>query len=128
MVDSLLSEVRAALTFSQPGLEITQQSDHIRAVGPFALTPREPNALDHGPLRTYVVDLRFPLNYPEDAPVVRELSGAFEHNERFHCSADGTCCICVWEHWLATCEDNSVHEYVNGPVHNYFLREPLNWR
>ena len=78
-------------------------------------------------LDSFQVRIELPPGYPEDLPVVREVGGRLPWKEESHVNAEGTaspgvaCVIIPDDRWRCFPVGARFLEYVEGPLHNYFL-------
>ncbi len=115
-----IAEVERALSFTQPGLAITEARDVILAEGVYIVTDG-PNGI--GPIARYEIGIIFPKIYPSEEPSVYETAGTVERVADRHMYPSGRCCTCIWEEWLAKSIDTSVEAFCDGPLHNFFLSQ-----
>lgn len=113
--DDLLSEVAYVTAANQPELIVTASSDGIVLEGKFVVSGPK------GPFDAYDVRVDIHSQFPWVEPIVRETSGRIPHHPDYHVNHDGSCCVTVWEHWLASVKDHSFTSFMNGPLHQFFL-------
>lgn len=118
-----IAEVKAAIGFDQPKLRTQDDGEAIRVEGTYLLyeTATAPNPA--GPLTGFEVRIVLPYDFPRGEPSVAETAGRIPRTPDRHVNGDGSCCVTVWEHWLATASDHSVAAYLAGPIHEYFLAQ-----
>lgn len=117
-----LAEVERALGFKQPGLILLEDEDVIVAKGTYSV---HDGPHGDGPLARFQVFIIFSKSYPEEEPVVMETAGDIERFADRHMYANGACCTCVWEEWLAMASDTSLKGFCEGPLHNFFLGQVI---
>lgn len=116
-----IEEVKAAILFDQPKLQVTFDSTDIYISGTYLLT--ESGASPNGPLVEYDIKILLSPKYPNIEPKVFEVGGQIPHDEERHINRGGDCCITVWEHWLATAKDISFSSFLNGPIRSFFFSQ-----
>jgi hypothetical protein len=72
-------------------------------------------------LDSFDIEIIVPVGFPLSEPSVFETGGRLKSGR--HVNPDGTCCVCVYEAWLATHPDPTVLGYLEGPVTNFFLSQ-----
>lgn len=115
-------EVKNALNFTQPHLEITEEEGGVSATGKYVVSDRSNN---DGPLAYYDIYIFFDENYPDVEPHVVEKKGKIPRclDRHMYPRGDGRCCVGIWEAWRITSDDISVKAFCNGPLHNFFLSQ-----
>jgi len=118
-----LAEVKSAIGFDQPKLRAQDDGEAIRVEGTYLLyeTATAPNP--GGALTEFEIRVILPYDFPRGEPSVAETAGRIPRIADRHVNGDGTCCVTVWEHWLATASDHSIAAFLAGPIHEYFLAQ-----
>ena len=66
--------------------------------------------------------ITIPSTYPAELPIVREVGRRIPRTADRHVFTDGTSCIMYPDdRWRCFPEGSTLMEYLQGPVHNYFL-------
>ena len=87
--------------------------------GRFPVMDSEGKALDY-----YAVSIILPSAYPEDLPVVYEVGGRIPRVPDRHIYTNGSACVFMPDdRWRSFPLDSSFIDYLNGPLHNYFLSQ-----
>jgi hypothetical protein len=82
--------------------------------------------LDRFPLDRFQIEMRFPEDFPNRPPTVRETSGRIPRTlDRHVIPTTGDCCIQVPDEWFLLEDPESILNFLNGPVRNYFLGQSL---
>lgn len=116
----LRSEIERTLAATQPGLRVRVDSTgHLLAVGSYGIPDADPS---HA---RFVIEVRFPEDYPDDLPIIREVGGRIPRTLARHVNDDGSACLMVPEEWLVQSADTSFAAFMNGPVKNYFVGQSL---
>ena len=115
-----LQEVESALAFKQPKLSTIDKGSSFYVQGIYLVND---DTKTLGPLATYEIEMTFPKSFPNDEPIVTELRNRIEPCPERHVNPNGTCCICVWEDWIANSKNTSVKAYCDGPLANFFLSQ-----
>lgn len=121
----LLDEVQSAVSFDQPLLTVRIDQERVVAEGTFIVLPTTPEFSGQGPIAEYQVKVDIALGYPRIEPKALETGGAIPRNADHHINPDGTCCVVIWEAWIAAEADISIKAYFDGPLKNYFLGQHL---
>lgn len=117
---SFLSEVEAVLSVSQPRLTARALEGKIIIAGTLVCSGPE------GPFDEFEIALGVLLGFPSIEPLVCETGGRIPHDPDRHVfPSDGQCCICIWEEWLWEVEEPSFREFVEGPLHSYFVSQSM---
>lgn len=115
--------MKSAIGFDQPKLRSADDVKAIRVEGTYLLYETATGPNPAGPLSEFEVRIVLPYDFPRGEPSVVETAGRIPRTPDRHVNGDGTCCVTVWEHWLATADDHSVAAFIAGPVHEYFLAQ-----
>lgn len=118
-----LKDVKSAISFDQPKLLAEQSNDNIVIKGKFVLVDRNSFPDPAGPLAEYDILLEVTNRFPIDEPKLFEVGGRIPREPERHINTDGSCCVCVWEYWLAREENPSFEAYLNGPVYSFFISQ-----
>ena len=124
-VNNLLREVRDALYFDQPFLDITIREEAVVVEGTYLLLAKLPAYRDRGPLAEHRIRIEVPADYPAAEPKVTMFDDSIPKNESFHCSSSGVCCITVFETWVVTHDDPTIAAFLDGPLRNFFISQLL---
>ena len=115
-----MTEVETAIAEIQPELTVIERDPAIKVAGLFTLSDAK------GPFDAYDVEIRVFYGYPLREPKVFERGGRIPKLIDRHVNkGDGSCCITVWEHWLAVYDDNSFAAFLACPMREYFLAQTL---
>lgn len=114
-----LQEVRNALSSTrQSELDITCESPSIIIEGNFLVLDSSPNE----PIGKYEVKIVLGYDYPKKQPKVFEIGNRIPRQPDYHINnQEGECCICIWEAWLAKNQNISFAEFIQRPLHQFFL-------
>lgn len=80
----------------------------------------EDDDLDH-----YALEIRFPEEYPDFLPVVREVGGRIPWTADAHNPEKGACLFLPEEKSEVFPEGSSFLDFLRGPIHNFFLGQSL---
>ncbi len=119
----LLKETKDVICFDQPDLVAAIVNSKIKINGVYHVMPREQNNRGGGSLADYIIEIELDIRFPDYAPVVRELGGSIPKTGEYHINQDGSCCLEVWETWLAKSKDKSVQSFFERPLRNFFLSQ-----
>ncbi len=119
----LLKEIKGVICFDQPDLVASAINSIIKVSGVYHVLPREQNNVGGGSLADYHIEIELDSRFPDYQPVVRELGDMIPRRSEFHINHDGSCCLEVWEVWLAKNKDKSVQAFFDGPLRNFFLSQ-----
>lgn len=118
----MLKSVESALGFTQPQLVAELRDQHVQVKGTYLLKRADGRADSDGPISEYKIEIFVPVGYPRAEPRLYEVGGRIPRQPDRHVNVgDGSCCVTVWENWLACAQDTSFSAYMSGPVHEYFL-------
>ncbi|CUH64887.1 hypothetical protein TL5118_01055 [Thalassovita autumnalis] len=124
----LVREIKDALYVDQPYLGVSEQGGAVVVEGTYALLPHLLEHRDMGAFAQHKVRVTVEADYPKTEPVVVVLDRSIPRKDDYHCSANGECCITVFETWKASAKDISIAGYFNGPFRNFFLSQLLKRR
>lgn len=118
----LAEQIRADLCARYPSLHLFIEPDGSATVrGTFPVCSPEGQVLDR-----YQVSIELLADYPRSLPVVRELGGRIPWKAEFHVDADGKACVLLPDdRWRCFPEDTPFVQFLDGPVHNFFLGQSL---
>lgn len=116
-----LEEVTAAIAFRQPKLRARRDGSAIQVEGSYLVFEPGSVANPAGPISEFEIKIVVTPGYPGHEPAVFELAGRIPREPSRHINHNGTCCVTVWEHWLASASDHSFAAFLNGPLNEYFL-------
>jgi len=117
----LYEREKSAVEAHYPDLRFAANGDFVCIHGSFPVT-FELQVLDR-----YSVEIQLARDHPTSLPIVREVGGRIPHHEDRHLNArDGTACVLLpderWRIWPA---DAPLIDYLNGPLHSFFLAQSL---
>lgn len=116
----LLDEVRQDVTEFCDTLLVHVEGDTVVIRGSF------PVRASGEVLDEYAIEVRFPPDYPVGLPAVREVGGRIPWSAKFHAFTNGnTCVILPEERWWVFPPGTRFREYLEGPLHNYFLGQSV---
>lgn len=115
--EKFLEDVEAVLADVQPSLLVVDRGRPILVKGTFSLQSSE------GSIDTYQIQIAVNEDFPDIEPVVFEIGNRIPRITDRHTNPDGSCCITVWESWLATARDLTFRGYLKGPVQEFFLNQ-----
>lgn len=75
-------------------------------------------------LDRFAIEIRFPSDYPDTLPEIRETAGRLPWTNERHVNPDGAACVIVPEEWLVR-GDGTFGSFMSGPVNSYFLAQAL---
>lgn len=120
----LLAEVERYLAVDQPELSASLQGENVLVTGTYCLQPRAGNNLDHGCLDKFEIEVDIRRGFPETEPIVREVKGRIPRSVEHHINVElDTCCIEVWESWLAQNPEATIADFFELPLRNFFLSQ-----
>lgn len=119
----LLKETKDVICFDQPDLVAIVDNGKIKVSGVYHVMPKQQNNRGLGSLANFNIEIELDSKFPEHAPVVHELGDSIPRSGEFHINPDGSCCLEVWEVWLAKNKDKSVQSFFEGPLRNFFLSQ-----
>ena len=77
-----------------------------------------------GPLDSYSVLIGIFSDFPATSPRVYETEGRIPRElDRHVFPSDGTCCLTVWEAWLAEVQEPTIEAFFRGPLHDFFFSQ-----
>lgn len=119
-----LAEVERYLAVDQPELTATLAGEVVVVTGTYCLQPQEDDNLNQGCLANFDIQVFIRPGFPLVEPVVREVGGKVPRSADYHINdEDGTCCLEVWESWLAEHPKADVASFFEGPLRNFFLSQ-----
>jgi len=109
--------------------ELTTQYSDLRVViehGTFHIRGSFPVMDGAEVMDRFLIEIKFPFDYPESIPVLREVGGRIPwHEDRHVIPGNGEACPIIPEEWLIRPDYDSVLAFLNGPVRNFFLGQIL---
>jgi len=116
----LFEEMKEEIKDVFPNLHFYLRNEVIVLEGSF------PVVHDKAVLDRYSIKITFPKNYPDSVPVVEEVGGRIPRTFERHINPSGTACLFLPElRYEAWPPGSSFLEFLNGPVHNFFLGQSL---
>ena len=116
--DALFFEVQHAVARHQPELTVSRTDSHIVLEGVFVVSGPD------GPFDSYEVRVEITAKFPEEEPVVFEISKRIPRTvDRHVFPVHGDCCLGIWEEWLLTAPDHQFETFLTGPIHDYFVSQ-----
>jgi hypothetical protein len=117
---ALLEEMKMEIKDVFPYLHFYLRNEVIVAEGSF------PVIYENTVLDRYSIKITFPKNYPKSIPIVEEVGSRIPRILDRHMSEKGEACLFLpelrSEIWPL---GSSLLEFLNGPVHNFFLGQSL---
>ncbi|MEZ5736675.1 MAG: SEC-C domain-containing protein [Novosphingobium sp.] len=113
----LFDEIKELLKRYQPHLKADVSGDRILVHGIF-LCESVLGIFDAFDIEVII----FP-EFPLTEPLVRETGGRIPRVVDRHISANGSCCIEVWEYWLWKCEQPNFENFLLGPLRSFFVSQ-----
>lgn len=118
----LCDEIKHVIAIDQPELEAAIYDKSVIVKGKYHLQPKAGDNLSLGSLDKFDIEIVFDSNFPETEPVVREVGGKIPRSAQYHINdQSGTCCLEVWEVWLANNPNADVKSFFEAPLRNFFL-------
>jgi hypothetical protein len=104
-----------------PQLHASIQGERTHIAGAFPIREGA-TEIDH-----FLIEIDLPLAYPDALPGVREVGGRIPHMLARHAiPSSGNACVLLpdqrWELWP---KGSTLLEYIEGPMHNYFVGQAL---
>ena len=122
-LQNLHDEVKRVICFDQPKLKVQTKDDSVFINGTYHLIARSPDLKAAGKIASYEISITL-SDFPcRKEPIVKELGGKIPNNSDYHINKDGSCCICVWEAWVASVDKPTLQKYFSGPLYNFFLNQ-----
>ncbi len=121
----LLRTVRSVIAFVQPRLSASIKNGNVIVEGRFVVTPTLAEHTSDGAIAEFSILVVLASSYPNIEPRVSAPGNNIPQTPAHHMNDDGSCCVVIWEEWLATNEDNSIQAYFDGPLKNYFLGQHI---
>ena len=122
---SLLIEIRSTIAFDQPKLSASLQDRQVIVYGLFRVLTGDSSMGARGKIAEYQIQIEFDSAFPNIEPKVFDVGKAITRDADHHVNPDGSCCLVVWEVWTATTHNNTVQDYFDGPLKNFFLSQYL---
>jgi hypothetical protein len=116
-----LEEAKAAIAFHQPKLRASQDGEKFFIEGCYLVLEKDIVAAPGGPIAQFDIRIELSDLYPRREPKVFEVGGRVPREPERHINPNGDCCVTVWENWLVTADDHSLHSFLSGPLNEYFL-------
>lgn len=120
-IDLLASEIRRSLSFDQPNLNLTVESNNVVIRGLFDLKPNADSLVRSGRLDQFEVSVLLREGFPKTEPIVYETSGRIPRVSVRHINGDGSCCFGVWEAWSSQQSEVTFERFLNGPLRDFFF-------
>jgi hypothetical protein len=76
-------------------------------------------------LDRFLIEIEFPSDFPDSVPVLREIGGRIPWNADRHVNPTGETCPIVPEEWLVRSDRDSMRQFLDGPIRNFFLGQIL---
>lgn len=113
-----LEEVKAALAEHAPRLRLAISDTELVARGPYEL-------IEAGAVADrYLVEIKFEAGLPASRPKVWEIGGRIKRAKDHHINErDGSCCIAVYDEWIAKTGDDSLGSFLRVPLRNFFISQ-----
>jgi len=117
---SLLAKMKTDVEKEYPDLRVLEKDNTIFVVGTFPLV-FEGLTVDR-----YEIELRLPPDFPDSIPVVRETGGKIPWKYDRHVNPDnGEACPIVPEEWLLSPDHDSLVNFLDCPLRNFFMGQSL---
>jgi hypothetical protein len=113
----LYEEIKDVLEQHQPELQASLLSNRIEIVGTFICASEE------GPFDRFDVKIQLSELFPDQEPRLEEVGGRIPHTLKRHVFSNGSCCLGLWEAWLAKTPEADFESYLLGPVTSYFVSQ-----
>ena len=112
--------MKAEVEKSYPNLHFYKINGIVQIRGSFLLQ-HEGKELDR-----YLIEILIPSDYPRSIPVVREIGDRIPKIPDRHMNEKGDACLFLAEErWEAWPIGSSFTDFLQGPVHNFFLGQSL---
>lgn len=115
----LFTKVKHDIQAAYPDLRVILEEGTVFAKGSFPVTD------DGETLDRFLIEIRFPDDYPESTPILREIGGRIPWHEDRHTNRNGDACPIVPEEWLIRLDRDSILQFLEGPVRNFFIGQLL---
>src|ERR1700674_1426981 len=115
----LFATVKRDLEREYPDLRVVIEQDTVFSRGSF------PVADGAEILDRFLIEIQFPDDYPYSIPILREIGGRIPWHEDRHANRTGEACPIVPEEWLIRPDHDSILQFLNGPVRNFFIGQLL---
>jgi len=76
-------------------------------------------------LDRFQIEIVVPPEFPREIPRVREKLSRIAHDAHWHTFSRGTLCVIVPEEWLLNVRSQSLIEFLDGPLRNFFISHSL---
>lgn len=118
----LLEDTIRELRSRHPNLHLFLSQDGSSEIrGTMAIRSPAGRVLDR-----YRVTISIPPDFPKTLPEVREVGGRIPWEEDLHVEKDGRACVMLPdERWRVFPDGSSLVDFVDGPVHSFFLGQSL---
>jgi hypothetical protein len=116
---ALFAALKRDIENAYPDIRVVVEHGTIIAAGSF------PIADGDGILDRFLIELQFPDDYPDSVPILREIGGRIPWHEDRHTNRDGVACPIVPEEWLVRPDRDSIVQFLEGPVRNFFVGQIL---
>ena len=116
---SFFEKLKQDIEAEYPDLRVITEDGAVFARGSF------PVRYDAEVLDRFLVEIRFPDDYPHSIPVVREIGGRIPYHQDRHVNPTGEACPIVPEEWLIRPDHDSILSFLNGPIWNFFISQIL---
>lgn len=115
-----LERIQADIYEKYPNLHaFTNEEGLIEVAGVFPVYGVDREVLD-----CYTVSITLPENFPRKLPIVYEVGGRIPRKPDYHINPDGSACVFLPDdRWRCFPVDASFIDYLNGPLHNFFLSQ-----
>ena len=117
--DVRLAALQRDIESKYPDIRVIEKNGGLVARGSF------PIADDDGIIDRFLIELEIPNNYQDSVPVLREIGGRIPWHADRHTNHDGIACPIVPEEWLLRADQNSIMNFLEGPVRNFFIGQIL---
>ena len=111
------------LASCQPELYAVDEGREVVIRGKYQLREQVTGHDPSPPIAKYDIEMGLAKDFPKTEPQVFEVGGRIPREVDRHVSSDGTCCVTVWEVWLAIAPQVSFEAFLTGPVHEFFLSQ-----
>jgi hypothetical protein len=118
---SLLEKMKKEIQADYPNLHFYIEDETVFIRGSFPIT------FENEILDRYLMEIKFPSDYPDSIPIVCETGGRIPRTIDSHMiSITGQCCLFLPdERWKIYPKGSSFLDFLNGPVRNFFLGQTL---
>lgn len=116
-LDELFAEIKEVLERHQPELKASLLADHITIAGTFICLSED------GPFDRFDIEIDISERFPDQEPTLKEVAGRIPRTLERHVYSNGSCCLGLWEAWLAKTAVADFESYLSGPVASYFVSQ-----